>query len=55
MHVIEMALSLIGAVIYASEEHASGNLVWKKAERGYGFPVPNDIRGMLRGDDVKFF
>jgi len=55
VHVIETALRLIGAVIYASEEHASGNLMWQTLGSGYGFPVPNEIRDLLIGDDTSLF
>jgi uncharacterized protein DUF6968 len=55
MQTIETALRLIGAVVYASEEHASGNLMWQGPGRGYGFPVTSEIRDLLIGDDKKLF
>lgn len=51
---LELALKMIGAQIYASDHHPSGNLVWQEPGRGYGFPVPNGIRDLLVGDDRKF-
>ena len=38
---------MIGAEIYASEEHRSGRLVWSDGWKGYGFPVPGRIRDLL--------
>jgi hypothetical protein len=52
---IAIALQMIGAFLYASDHHASGKLVWLEAGKGYGFPVPNNLRDMLIGDDKKFF
>jgi hypothetical protein len=55
VHVIEMSLRLIGAVLYTSEQHASGNLMWQAHGNGYGFPILDDMRDMLQGDDKLFF
>jgi len=52
---LELALKMIGAQIYASDHHASGNLFWEEPGKGYGFPVTNGIRDFLVGDDKKFF
>ncbi len=49
-----LALQMIGAQIYASDHHASGNLVWLEPGFGYGFPVPAGIRDLLVGNDKKF-
>ena len=46
---LELALRMIGAFIYASDHHASGNLIWEAPGEGYGFPVPNNIRDLLVG------
>src|SRR5258708_7097823 len=51
---LELALKMIGAQIYASDHHASGNLMWEAPGKGYGFPVTNGIRDVLVGDDKKF-
>lgn len=51
---LELALKMIGAQIYTSDHHTSGNLVWLEPGKGYGFPVPNNIRDLLVGDDKKF-
>ncbi len=48
------ALQTVGTEIYNSEEHASGNLTWEEPGRGYGFPVPGNIRDLLIGDDAKY-
>ena len=52
---LELALRMIGAFIYSSDHHASGNLVWEAPGKGYGFPVANSIRDLLVGDDKKYF
>jgi uncharacterized protein DUF6968 len=48
------ALQMVGSEIYASDEHKSGRLVWAEKRIGYGFPVPNNIRDLLVGDDKRF-
>jgi hypothetical protein len=48
---LELALRIVGASIYASDHHASGNLMWQVPGQGYGFPVTNNIRDLLIGDD----
>jgi hypothetical protein len=45
------ALQMIGSEIYCSDEHKSGRLSWAEKWIGYGFPVPNNIRDLLVGDD----
>jgi hypothetical protein len=52
---LELALKMIGAQIYTSDHHASGKLMWLEPGKGYGFPVTNNIRDLLVGDDKKFF
>lgn len=52
---LDLALKTLGAAIYASDHHATGKLVWLEHGRGYGFPVMNNMRDMLVGDDKKFF
>lgn len=49
-----IALQMIGAEIYASDYHESGRLRWLVPGRGYGFPVTNNIRDLLVGDDKTF-
>ncbi len=52
---IELAFKMIGAFIYSSDHHASGELVWLEVGKGYGFPVTKDLRDLLVGEDRKFF
>jgi hypothetical protein len=52
---IDLALKMIGAFLYSSDHHASGSLMWLEKGNGYGFPVSNDLRDMLIGDDKRFF
>jgi hypothetical protein len=54
MQALELALRMIGAQLYASEYHASGELMWLEPGKGYGFPVPNSLRDLLVGDDKTF-
>lgn len=54
MHAIELALRLVGAQIYTSDYHESGELEWLEPGKGYGFPVPNSIRDLLVGDDKRY-
>lgn len=48
-----VALQKIGTEIYASDYHQSGNLMWSERARGYGFPVPQNLRDLLVGEDAK--
>jgi hypothetical protein len=48
------ALQMIGAEVYTSALHQSGRLEWLSPSRGYGFPVPDNIRDLLVGDDKRF-
>jgi len=47
-----LALQMIGAQIYTSDYHTAGNLMWQAPGQGYGFPVPNNIRDLLMGNDA---
>ncbi|MCX7310122.1 MAG: hypothetical protein NTZ72_20125 [Afipia sp.] len=49
------AFQTVGSEIYASDEHKSGQLFWSNFRRGYGFPVPQNIRDVLIGDDADYF
>jgi hypothetical protein len=51
---LELAFRMIGASIYASDHHTSGNLMWEAPGKGYGFPVPNNIRDLLVGEDKRY-
>ena len=50
-----IAMQMIGAEIYTSSHHEAGRLYWFSPGRGYGFPVTNNIRDLLVGDDKEFF
>ena len=51
---IDIALKMIGALIYARDHHAAGNLMWLTPGQGYGFPVAKEIRDVLVGEDREF-
>ncbi|MFD0935485.1 DUF6968 family protein [Methylobacterium trifolii] len=51
---LHLALQKIGLDLYMSDGHASGNLVWMEAGKGYGFPVPKNGRDFLIGFDKEF-
>ena len=48
------ALKTIGAEVYTSDYHKSGDLMWTEPHQGYGFPVSGNLRDLLEGDDAKF-
>jgi hypothetical protein len=48
------ALQMIGAELYTSPQHKAGRLEWLAPGHGYGFPVANNIRDLLIGDDKTF-
>jgi hypothetical protein len=49
-----MALEMVGAELYSSAYHKSGQLMWDKLGSGYGFPVLSTLRDSLVGDDAKY-
>jgi len=54
MQALVHALQMIGVEIYNSPEHRSGNLVWSDDWAGYGFPVMNTLRDLLKADDARY-
>jgi len=50
-----IALQMIGTEIYTSQKHEAGQVAWLEPGRGYGLPVPNNMRDLLVGDDKSFF
>lgn len=52
---LTIALQMIGTSIYTSGYHESGDLFWDAPGKGYGFPVPPNLRDMLGDDDAKYF
>lgn len=51
---LQIAMTMIGAELYASDHHREGRLFWERPGNGYGFPVGNNIRDLLVGDDKKY-
>lgn len=49
-----LALNMVGSELYTSDYHKAGNLASSDSWKGYGFPVPNNIRDLLIGDDAKY-
>jgi hypothetical protein len=54
MQALLHALQIIGAEIYSSSYHESGNLYFDKLGNGYGFPVMLPFRDLLQGDDKRY-
>ncbi|WP_296585187.1 hypothetical protein [Xanthobacter sp.] len=54
MQAIYLGLEVIGIHLYLSDEHKSGRLRWGDPGKGYGFPVPYNLREDLIGDDAHF-
>ena len=48
------ALTMIGIELYASQYHEAGRLEWLAPDQGYGFPVANNVRDLLIGDDKRY-
>ena len=53
MQALILALNMIGSEIYTSDYHKAGNLSSGEAWEGYGFPLPQNLRDLLIGDDAK--
>lgn len=51
---IDIALKMIGALIYANDHHAAGKLMWLTPGQGHCFPVAKEIRDVLVGEDREF-
>lgn len=49
-----LALTMIGSELYTSDYHKSGVLMWSNPGQGYGFPISQNLRYLLQGDDAKF-
>jgi hypothetical protein len=47
-----LALQLVGIRLYNSDHHNAGRLIWLEPGQGYGFPVTNNVRHLLVGDDA---
>ena len=47
------AMQKIGVELYASEANKSHRLAWGDW-KGFGFPVPQNMRDRLIGDDARF-
>lgn len=54
MQALILALQMIGAELYTSNFHKSGELAWTEPSRGYGFPITRNLRDLLVGDDAKY-
>jgi hypothetical protein len=52
---LRLTLEMIGSELYSSPYHSSGNLYFETLHRGYGFPVPANMRDVLIGDDKSLF
>ena len=52
---LRLTLEMIDAELYSSPYHSSGNLYFETLHRGYGFPVPANMRDVLIGDDKSLF
>jgi uncharacterized protein DUF6968 len=51
---ILVALQMIGAELYTSDHHKAGRLMFDEPGRGYGFPLVQNLRDLLIGDDAKY-
>ena len=49
-----IALQMIGVEIYTSRHREARSLQWLAPGQGYGFPVSNNARDLLEGDDANF-
>ena len=49
-----LALNIVGSELYTSDYHKAGKLASGDLWKGYGFPVPKNIRDLLIGDDAKY-
>jgi hypothetical protein len=55
LQAIVIALQMIGTDIYTSHYYQDGQLIFEKPGRGYGIPVPGNLRDLLVGDDAASF
>ena len=46
-----LTLERIGLELYNSPHHEAGELVWDHPGKGYGFPLPENIRHLAVGAD----
>jgi hypothetical protein len=50
---LDHALKLVGTLLYNSDLHESGRLMWDQPGSGYGFPAPSSVRDDPVGDEVR--
>lgn len=55
MQALVIALQMIGVDLYTSAHHRDGRLVFAAPGGGYGFPVTQNCRDMLVGEDARAF
>ena len=55
MQAILAALQMIGTELYTSDHHKAGRLTWHEPGSGYGFPLTQNLRDLMIGDDAKYF
>jgi hypothetical protein len=51
---LELAFKMIGAILYTSEHHKAGRLMFQEPGQGYGFPVTSNMRDLLVGYDAQY-
>jgi hypothetical protein len=55
MQALQLTLQQIGTSLYSSDDHERRKLVWEQPGQGHGFPLPNNARDLLVGEDARFF
>jgi hypothetical protein len=54
MQALLHAMQAVGAEVYTSDAHRSGQLRWTDEDDGYGFPVPSLMRDQLTKGDSQY-
>lgn len=55
IHALQLAMQKLGVDLHMTKYHRDGALRWMDGWEGYGLAVPKDARGLLKGDDARYF
>jgi hypothetical protein len=55
MEAIQLGLMKLGTEVVFTTYHKEHKLYWGEQEGSYGLIVPKNARGLLRGDDLRFY
>jgi len=55
MQALQLTLQHIGTSLYSRDYYERRQLAWEQPGQGYGFPLLNNARDLLVGEEARFF